>query len=123
MKWFKRILAVFTGTFVITEIADGDMQETSYELATGETFQKFIEGARNVLFTPVLSILKAFFSNAKGFFFEIGSGIVNSIGLTPENILSTSFVYVVIGLIIGIWIMKYVISWSVELLSKLIDPA
>lgn len=123
MKWFTRILAVLSGTFVITELAEGDMEETSYELATGETFQNFIEGARNVLFTPVLSILKAFFSNAKGFFSEIGSGIVNSIGITPENIFSASFVYVVIGLIIGIWIMKYVISWSVELLSKLIDPA
>lgn len=123
MKWFTRILAVLSGTFVITELAEGDMEETSYELATGETFQNFIEGARNVLFTPVLSILKAFFSNAKVFFSEIGSGIVNSIGITPENIFSASFVYVVIGLIIGIWIMKYVISWSVELLSKLIDPA
>lgn len=121
MKWFQRILAIFSGTFLVNMVVND--QEEMVELSTNETFHNFIEGAKGLLFGPIVWIFESFIKSPKSFFEGIGTKIVNALGLTPENILSANFLYIVVGLIIGIMVIKYIITWVLELVSKLADPA
>ena len=120
MKWLQRITALFAGTFVISEMVND--QEEIIELGSSDTFQTLVEGLKNILLSPILLIFKLFIQNPKEFFIGIGESVFNALGLTPENIISANFVFIVIGLIIGIMILKYIITWAFEYLSKLLDP-
>lgn len=121
MKWFARIVALFTGTIAISTILDGE--EVIQDVSSSETLSNIAIGLNNTFLSPLLQIFKAFFEHPKEFFYNIGTTIFDSIGLTPETIFSASFVYIVIGLIVGIWLLKYIVTWALELVSKLLDPA
>ena len=121
MKWFQRIVAVLSGTFLINMVVND--QEELVELSTNETFHNFIESAKGILFTPIVLLFESFIKSPKNFFINLGTKIVDALGLTPENILSANFVFIVIGMLVGIMIIKYIITWVLELISKLADPA
>ena len=121
MKWFQRILAIFSGTFLVNMVVND--QEEMVELSTSETLHNFVEGAKSILLSPLILLFESFIISPKSFFINLGTKLVDALGLTPENILSANFVFIVIGLIIGIMILKYIITWALEFISKLADPA
>ena len=66
MKWFQRIVAVLSGTFLINMVVND--QEELVELSTNETFHNFIEGAKGILFTPLILLFESFMKSPKDFF-------------------------------------------------------
>lgn len=121
MKWFQRIVAIFSGTFLVNMVVND--QEELVELSSNETLHNFVEGAKSLLFNPFILLFESFMKSPKEFFTKLGTKIFDAMGLTPENILSANFVFIVIGMLVGIMIIKYIITWVLELISKLADPA
>ena len=121
MKWLARILALFGGTFALTTVIDEVEEVTNMD--SGETLTEFTNGLQGIFFTPIIMLVKAMIEKPKAFFTSIGSQLFDSIGLTPETIFSANFVYLFIGIVIGIMILKYMITVAVEFISKLLDPA
>jgi hypothetical protein len=120
MKRLTQLLLILTGTFGLVNIVEGD--EVLENVSTDDLFQSFVTGLQSRFFDPILNIIKNFISSSKGLMLNIGSSLYDSIGLSPKDIFSPNFVFIFIGIIAGIMIMKYIITVAIEFISKLADP-
>jgi len=72
----------------------------------------------NVLFKVIFAFIKHIFSQSRDFFISLGDDISNVFGLPS---LSEHWFMWLIGIFITIFIVKYVITATIELISKFLD--
>lgn len=74
--------------------------------------------AYNILFKVIFAFIKSIFSQSKDLFINIGNDITNIFGLPSF----TEYWYLwVIGIFITIFVIKYIATVIIELISKFID--
>lgn len=91
----------------IKGVSDGDI-----------TLSDLLMFVYNVLFKVIFAFIKNIFGQSKEFFINLGDDLTGIFGLPS---LSEYWFMWVIGIFITIFIVKYVISAAIELISKFID--
>lgn len=120
MKRLAQLIAILTGSFGLVTIIDGD--EVLENITTDDIFQSFVSGLQNRFFMPIINIIKSFISSSKGLIRDIGIELFDAVSLSPKDIFSPNFVFIFIGIIVGVMIIKYIITVAIEFISKLADP-
>ena len=120
MKRLAQLIAILTGSFGLVTIIEGD--EVIENITTDDVFQSFVTGLQNRFFMPIINIIKHFITSSKGLIRDIGIEFFDAISISPKDIFSPNFVFIFIGIIVGIMIMKYIVSVAIEFISKLADP-
>lgn len=90
-----------------------------------EHVQNFLTGIPdfiNWLFSAIQNAVLGFLTDSHDKFVSIGSSFANAIGFGDFSIITDNFFFWICGIFIGIWILKFVITAVVELVSKLLDP-
>lgn len=72
----------------------------------------------NVFFKAILLFIKDFFSKSKDFFIELGDDITSMFG---SQSFTDYWLFWILGIFVGIFLIKYVIAAVIEFVSKLLD--
>lgn len=100
---------------IVQTIIDFFNGEADVSLSTVFSFM------RNCLFNVIYDFMYDFLTGTKQFFVRIGRSFSNI--FTGDKLFFDEYFFVyIIGLIIGIYIMKIIINATIELISKFIDP-
>lgn len=104
--------SVFLGAFDIV----GDVTEKI------QTFFDNLPNFLSLMFTVLQTAVLGFLRDSRDKFISIGSDFAGALGLGDISIITDNFIFWVCGIFIGFWLIKFIITAAVELLSKLIDP-
>ena len=74
-----------------------------------------------VLFTFIQGEIYDFLSRGKDFFSNLGTSFFGAIAQNGSDIFSENFIFYGLGLFIGLWIIKYIITAVVNFVQYIID--
>lgn len=90
-----------------------------------EDIQTLINNLPNfisIIFTVLQTSILGFLTDSRDKFISIGSDFANVLGFGDMTIITDNFFFWICGIFIGLWLLKFIITTVVELVSKLIDP-
>lgn len=89
-----------------------------------EHVQEFILNLPNFinwLFNALQNAVLGFLTDSRDKFISIGSQFAAALGFGDFTIITDNFFFWCIGAFIGLWLLKFIITSVVELVSKIID--
>ena len=90
-----------------------------------EKIQTFFDNLPNfisLIFTVLQTAVLGFITDSRDKFIDIGGSFASALGFGDISIITNNFMFWILGVFVGFWILKFIITASVELVSKFIDP-